>query len=175
MQSSRDVKSKGYVYVLQADNGLCKIGCTNNIEIRLAHFNTHSPVPVTVALAKRVEDNKRLEAYLHHVFSSKRKHGEWFILDGADLARLRNIVEIGIIPKWQESADTSPSAPSLEPTHGGRRKGAGRKPLDANQRTVRATVAFPESLHAYFVQLGNGNISEGIRKAGKYHMEMEGS
>lgn len=52
-------------------------------------------------------------------------------------------------------------------THGGPGRGQGRKPLDRSLRfrTVRATVTLTEEDAEKLKALGEGNLSEGIRRA----------
>lgn len=48
---------------------------------------------------------------------------------------------------------------------GGAREGAGRPPLDATESAMRSTITLPPALDDKALRLGNGNRSEGIRKA----------
>jgi hypothetical protein len=50
------------------------------------------------------------------------------------------------------------------PTWGGKREGAGRPALFPAEPTVRATVTLPAALAARLRELGNGNLSAGIRR-----------
>lgn len=47
---------------------------------------------------------------------------------------------------------------------GGKREGAG-KPALYGQRMVRAEILIPKEAKAFFLALGEGNLSAGIRKA----------
>lgn len=50
-------------------------------------------------------------------------------------------------------------------TWGGARPGAGRPALAEGEATVRSTVTLPASLDEVALRIGNGNRSDGIRKA----------
>jgi hypothetical protein len=63
--------------------------------------------------------------------------------------------------------------------HGGPRPGSGRKFLNGSEPgegvyAVRKTITLPSSLVDYLTQLGDGNLSKGIRIAAEYHREQEG-
>jgi hypothetical protein len=51
-----------------------------------------------------------------------------------------------------------------KPTHGGKRKGAG-KPALFGVAMLRKNVMLDRATIAKLIRLGNGNLSEGIRKA----------
>lgn len=75
-RASRD----GHVYLLQADNGLCKIGITGNLDKRIRIIQTQSPIPVSMLVAKYVANAYALEDELHRQFADKHSHGEWLSL-----------------------------------------------------------------------------------------------
>lgn len=61
-------------------------------------------------------------------------------------------------------------------THGGKREGAGRPHLDGSppgkgKRTPQYSVTLPESVAAYLILIGNGNLSAGVRVAAEAHKE----
>lgn len=78
---------KGYVYLFKAENGLFKIGCSINPDVRVQIF---SIAPVAVKLFRKIRtNNMRLaECLLHRRFQKKRVRDEWFSLNEADLASL---------------------------------------------------------------------------------------
>lgn len=49
--------------------------------------------------------------------------------------------------------------------HGGKRQNAGRKPLEATEPTVKVAITLLPSQVEAMKQLGDGNLSLGIRKA----------
>lgn len=75
-----------YVYFIEAkDVGLIKIGFTSDFKSRLSTLSTSSPCMLEPVLVVRCDDGKNTEAYLHDLFSEKRKHGEWFKLSHNDI------------------------------------------------------------------------------------------
>lgn len=48
--------------------------------------------------------------------------------------------------------------------HGGKRKGAG-KPALYGERMVRAEILMPQEAKEFFISLGEGNLSAGVRMA----------
>jgi len=80
------VKKIEYVYFLRADNGLTKIGRTNNLLSRMHHFTTKLPYELTESLILETENSSKLEAKLHSHFANKRVRGEWFMLDEKDIS-----------------------------------------------------------------------------------------
>lgn len=73
------------VYVLQADNGLHKIGLSKNVEARVRGLMSSSPVALTVRYVLVTSQRAAIESRLHERFQDKRQHGEWFNLDPSDL------------------------------------------------------------------------------------------
>ena len=62
----------------------------------------------------------------------------------------------------------------MEKKHGGYRPGAGRRRLDGQKAgkgkyVVDKTVSLPPDIVKYLVQLGNGNLSLGVRIAANFH------
>ena len=83
---------QGYVYFIQAENGLVKIGRSDDVEKRFSALRTMSPIPV-VLLHTVFSDNYVLaESYIHQELDRYRHHGEWFDLP-------ENIIE------WSQSLD----------------------------------------------------------------------
>jgi len=72
------------------------------------------------------------------------RDGEWVMVDAGDVAG------------WVKAAQVQ------APYHGGARPGAGRKRA-ASEPMQRMTVTLPASLAVKAQQLGNGNVSAGIR------------
>jgi hypothetical protein len=87
----------GVVYLLQADNGLVKIGKTVNFQRRFAMLNTQLPYALTVLWLIDCSDCCAIEASLHRRFLSKRVKGEWFLLSDEDIEQVKQ--EYGFIQK----------------------------------------------------------------------------
>jgi excisionase family DNA binding protein len=67
-----------YIYFLEhpVPGGLIKIGRSKNPEKRVAYFQAHSPVPLSLLFF--MEGDAKLESKLHRRFSEFRRHGDWF-------------------------------------------------------------------------------------------------
>lgn len=83
----------GTVYAVRAadETGPVKLGLADDLGSRIAGLQTGSPVRLR-ALASWYCDHGHVEARLHHHFRTKRSHGEWFDLDGDDIAALPALV-----------------------------------------------------------------------------------
>jgi excisionase family DNA binding protein len=79
----------GFVYILKADNGLCKIGMCINLKQRLKQID--AAVPSILELFGFIEtlESRNLEAKIHRRYSSKRVKGEWFNLEDESLLELQ--------------------------------------------------------------------------------------
>jgi hypothetical protein len=82
---------KGHVYILKGDYGLYKIGMSNKPERRHSEISVLLPFPVKIIMSIGCECARSIEALLHNIFSKKRKHGEWFLLDRHDLEIISEI------------------------------------------------------------------------------------
>lgn len=80
----------GFVYVLYSDDGLRKIGSTRNFTKRVAQIAPKMPYRVRLELLFACDTGKerQVEVMIHRIFRHKRLQGEWFNLDGDDLAFL---------------------------------------------------------------------------------------
>jgi hypothetical protein len=67
-----------YIYVLGTDEGLVKIGTTNNLWARLKQLQSMSPMKLEPLMFWICRSGKSVEAALHALFRDYRKHGEWF-------------------------------------------------------------------------------------------------
>lgn len=77
----------GFVYLIAAVENpiLYKIGVTVNLETRLKGIQNMSPIELNVLHTIETDQRFALERELHKKFAAKRKHGEWFALDEADI------------------------------------------------------------------------------------------
>jgi hypothetical protein len=85
------------VYILQDIDvtGYYKIGKSTKPRSRIGHFDTKLPFRVRVVHIIPTTDCSALERRLHRQYASKRKRGEWFALDDADV---QAIMQIGVQP-----------------------------------------------------------------------------
>lgn len=73
----------GMVYFALAQNGLIKIGRTNNFVRRMRGLRTMSASPHIFSVAVESYDSKEYERKLHYHFSNFKSHGEWFSFSGS--------------------------------------------------------------------------------------------
>lgn len=71
---------QGYVYCIRAENGLCKIGRSNDVENRFGSIVTASPVNVYLEHTVFSDNYVLAESYIHARLDQYRHHGEWFNL-----------------------------------------------------------------------------------------------
>lgn len=81
-------ESFGEVYVIHCE-GFYKIGRAVRAMGRMRLFACGCPFPLTMAVKTSVRHPLDVEYWLHRQFKDKRKRGEWFLLDDADLLWLR--------------------------------------------------------------------------------------
>ena len=76
---------RGFVYLIRADNGLCKIGITRNLAGRLREINRVSPVAVKLISFHHSFYPGRAEKVYHEAFADRHIKGEWYALTPIDL------------------------------------------------------------------------------------------
>lgn len=81
----------GYIYVLRADNGRCKIGRARLIDDRVYQLGIVLPYDPELVCAVKVDDYVAMEKELHELFMDAGKHvkGEWFELNEADIEYIK--------------------------------------------------------------------------------------
>jgi Meiotically up-regulated gene 113 len=85
-------KTDGVVYFLRAENGLVKIGMsTRPANERLMQFSPKLPFETELIHTIECKKPLELEKHLHALFSDKRKCGEWFDLNNADIEYIKAI------------------------------------------------------------------------------------
>ncbi|WP_139235073.1 GIY-YIG nuclease family protein [Methylobacterium sp. yr596] len=91
-----------FIYLIEAQNGLVKVGVAQKVMDRFTATRTHSPILVRlIAVWSGTSDD---EADLHARFATFRSHGEWFRLEGdfAQFVNERRSHNIPDIPEWSE-------------------------------------------------------------------------
>ena len=141
-RARRDATSA--VYVIEAENGMVKIGQSNNPAARLRCINLHSPV--RCRLIAVMDGKKADELSLHRRFSDFRAHNEWFHMMGGVFEFVASVSGRGVdrIPEWEEITIGSRS---LE-----ERRAITREKKAA---AMRALWADPEQ-RAYFIKSKKG-------------------
>ncbi len=74
----------GFVYLLKSGR-FYKIGKTNAAGRRERELAIQLPEKAATAHVIKTDDPTGIEAYWHKRFEAKRRHGEWFELDRADV------------------------------------------------------------------------------------------
>lgn len=91
-----------FIYAIEAENGLVKIGRTNNPQQRAKSVFAGSPVKTRLIIA--IPGLRRHEGELHRLFRTHCEWYEWFRIEGA----VRRFVEehrgrgVGPIPEWSD-------------------------------------------------------------------------
>lgn len=81
---------KQFVYFIQAENGLTKIGKSVEPDKRIQSLKTASPLKLEIIRVIETADMHTLEQYYHKKFAEKRVKREWFDLSEEDLVNLTN-------------------------------------------------------------------------------------
>jgi hypothetical protein len=77
--SGRRQLQGSFIYIVQADNGMLKIGVSTNPSARLAQLRTASAVPLTIAYVGALRcDGYTVEAEAHRTLAGYCQNGEWF-------------------------------------------------------------------------------------------------
>lgn len=76
------------MYVIRSEHGY-KIGKTVNLKARTRLFEIKLPFPIQLEHYARFDDYCSAEQHFHRMFHAKRKEGEWFALEAADIAVIK--------------------------------------------------------------------------------------
>jgi hypothetical protein len=91
-----------FVYVVEAQNGVIKIGVSCSPKSRALAIHQHSPVPcrLIAALPGETKDERRL----HRRFAEQRSHCEWFRIEGpvAEFVSFVRGTGVDRVPDWDE-------------------------------------------------------------------------
>lgn len=69
-----------YLYLIEAQNGLAKIGCAHSPRQRFQTVHLHCPIPTRLIAVW--EGSAAEELQLHKQFKAQRSHSEWFFIEG---------------------------------------------------------------------------------------------
>lgn len=83
--------SEGYVYLIGVKRGLHKIGKSFQLEKRLKQLSWQEGHRLRIVHRIPTDRMGWLEKFLHHAFSHRRIHGEWFRLSRKEVTLIRAI------------------------------------------------------------------------------------
>ena len=91
-----------FIYLVEAQNGLVKIGSSRSPHGRLLTIRLYCPVLVRLIAAWPAEHGAELA--LHALFREQRSHKEWFRIEGslASFVAERRGDGVASIPAWSE-------------------------------------------------------------------------
>lgn len=91
-----------FIYLIEAQNGLVKIGIAQNVRDRYQASRVCSPI--LTRLVAMWPGTRIDEDALHERFRSVREHGEWFALRGEFAAFVKRSRGLGVgsVPTWDE-------------------------------------------------------------------------
>lgn len=94
-ESWRDKRTPapGYVYLLEAENNIYKIGRSRDLKTRVLTIQMHSPVKVILLHRFQSKNSIIAEETLHKKYAAKRKHGEWFDLNDREVNEIKAILD----------------------------------------------------------------------------------
>ena len=82
---------RGWIYLIESENGLFKIGRSNNIANRFGGLVSSSPVPLFLRHTIYSDNYVNAEKYLHQEFALQVHHGEWHRLSEQDVEWLMEL------------------------------------------------------------------------------------
>jgi hypothetical protein len=75
-----NTNGEGWIYLIESENGLHKIGYTANLKHRLLSLSAQSSVVVRYIHYFKSKHMATSEKWLHNKYKDYRHHGEWFQL-----------------------------------------------------------------------------------------------
>lgn len=99
-----------FIYLIEAEIGLLKIGNSRDPETRLKSFAANSVCPVR--LIAKWPGSIADEMALHSRFADLRSYNEWFLIEGslADFAAEKRGLNVVSPPDWDMIRETTASA-----------------------------------------------------------------
>ena len=82
-----------YVYLIRSEEGLFKIGVSNNPKSRLKALQSATPHNLTLIHAVQTNISRKIELYLHGYYHTRAIRGEWFALSDSDVNKFVSEVE----------------------------------------------------------------------------------
>lgn len=89
LANGKRVRNDEYIYLVRAENGLIKIGYSEDVQRRFNLLNTSSPVALELLWFLKSARARAIEAKLHNLYASKRIRGEWFALTIDDVEQIK--------------------------------------------------------------------------------------
>lgn len=164
-----EIQTGKCVYILKTGKNLYKIGKTQDIQKRLAAYQTYLPVLFRIIRQYPADNMTELEESLHVIFQHKRVKGEWFELSVDDITICDNIVRNFALNKLQKQKNYPEIKYSDNPL---------LQVMEANEKYLRSYARIVEDLKLglstdEIVAVYEGAISkptiETVRKLLKYH------
>jgi hypothetical protein len=87
---------QGYVYLMQAENGIYKIGMAKNVEDRRKSLEREIPLKMKVIHYFFSENCRKAERHLHTVYADLRLRYEWFTLSDEHVSMIIKIGDFGL-------------------------------------------------------------------------------
>lgn len=84
-------KKKGFIYLIQGENGRYKIGCSANPKARLSQLKVSSCEDHTLIHTYKVNDMYLEEKKLHEMLKDSRVHSEWFELSEDEILCIKGM------------------------------------------------------------------------------------
>jgi hypothetical protein len=84
-------RQASFVYLILAENGLIKIGKSNDVYGRLKSLDTSSPLKLSLLFYIETMNADELEDALHGIYDDKRIKGEWFSLSDEDVKEIMEL------------------------------------------------------------------------------------